>query len=171
MFRRKHMDLTWSRGINFNIDSNSKCVIRVVAMSVMVQNEITDTVVLPSIKSISIFCPYSIYNFTTVNYTNLSPTIIHLEGSRLCFFLRRSNITEFGFPTIIGSFLDGIFMDPTIAPVPVGKIKIVRLLAFIYRCAVGMGRLFKLSNLNVYDWVLNFPLRYVNGWGYSRYNI
>jgi len=25
-------------------------------------------------------------------------------------------------------------MDPTIAPVPVGKIKIVRLLVFIYRC-------------------------------------
>ena len=122
-------------------------------------------------KYLNLLSIFHLQFYHYVNYTNLSPTIIHLEGSRLCFFLRRSNITEFGFPTIIGSFLDGIFMDPTIAPVPVGKIKIVRLSAFIYRCAVGMGRLFKLSNLNVYDWVLNFPLRYVNGWGYSRYNI
>lgn len=78
-------------------------------------------------KYLNILPIFHLQFYHNVNYTNLSPTIIHLEGSRLCSFLRRSNITEFGFPTIIGSFLAGIFMDPTIAPVPVGKIKIVRL--------------------------------------------
>ena len=79
-------------------------------------------------------------------------------------------------------------MDPTIAPVPVGKIKIVRLYTDVqlewvdflsfgkrrsdaYVVKIDKNGSFKLSNLNVYDWVLNFPLQYVNGWRFSRYNI